>query len=114
MSFNIAQSETNHNLVLMETIKDWKGQNPDVELLSSDGVKISSHRSILSFYSKQMKQLLNDPVIAFGGQMPLIFIPETSSSIFSLLDLLTTGQTIASDSIDQEKSLRPLKFLKEP
>jgi len=111
MSFNIAQSETNHNFFLLETIKDWKGQDPDVELLSSDGVKISSHRSILSFYSKQMKQLLNDPVIAFGCQLPLIFIPETSSSIFSLLDLLTTGQTIASESKDQEKVIETAKVL---
>ena len=54
MSFNIAQSETNHNLFLLETIKDWKGQDPDVELLSLDGVTISSHRSVLQRRSSKI------------------------------------------------------------
>ena len=58
-----------------------------------------------------MKQLLNDPVIAFGGQFPVIFIPATSSSILSLLDLLTTGQTIASDKKDQENVSGTAKVL---
>ena len=92
MSYKVELTREEHELVLRETLKNWSLQDHDIQLLSTEGYRIISHKKILSFYSRQLKNLLNEPEIAFGSQIPTLSLPASSSCISSLLSLLVTGK----------------------
>merc|ERR1719419_2125479 len=92
MSYHVELAQEEHELVLRETLKNWSLQDHDIQLLSTEGYRIIAHKKILSFYSRQLKNLLNEPEIAFGSQIPTLSLPASSTCISSLLSILVTGK----------------------
>jgi len=81
-----------HDQVLRDTLKYWSKQEHDIQLLSTEGYRIASHKKFLSFYSSQLKNILNEPEIALNSQIPILSLPASSLCISSMLSLLLTGK----------------------
>merc|ERR1712126_479377 len=93
MSYKVEWSVDEYGEVLRDTIRDWTKEETDVHLVSIDGSRIFSHRSLLCFYSHQLQQIFSDPSLALSTSPLSISIPASSSSIFSVLRLLVTGRS---------------------
>ena len=74
--------------MLVNTIKMWSSQEPDLVMIASDGVHVKTQRIILAFYSPFLRCLLAG---TSGGQEPVISVPVQSDHLHLLLEILTTG-----------------------
>ena len=74
--------------MLVNTIKMWSSQEPDLVIIASDGVHVKTQRIILAFYSPFLRCLLAG---TSGGQEPVISVPVQSDHLHLLLEILTTG-----------------------
>ena len=92
MSYNLAIPKDEHEPILQKALQYWNNQEQDVFLLTSEGDSIGTHKLILSFYSSYLRNILNDPVIIFGSEIPSISVPASSSCMSSLINLLVTGE----------------------
>ena len=100
MTYKIEQTTDLFDKLLQQTLSDWSKEEPDVQFITSDGQKILTHRTILSFYSHQMKHILNDSIIFLSLNVVSIFVPSSSSCVSSLLNILSSGVT----ELDNEES----------
>ena len=74
--------------MLVNTIKEWASQEPDLEIIASDGVHIKTQRIILAFYSPFLRSLLAEASPVPG---PVMTVPVKSDHIKLLLEILNTG-----------------------
>ena len=100
MTYKIEQTKDLFDKLLKQALSDWIKEEPDVQFITSDGQKILTHRTILSFYSRQMKHILNDSIIFLSLNVVSIFVPSSSSCVSSLLNILSSGVT----ELDNEES----------
>ena len=106
MSYRVETSTDVHEGVLREAIHDWTKQDHDVHLVSKEGHRIFSHKTLLSFYSSHLKEIFNEPVVAFSSEPVIISLPSSSSaSVTSMLKMLVTGRS----STSQRSGLREMK-----
>merc|ERR1719419_1131902 len=92
MSYKVELTREEHQQVLKDTLGYWNKQEHDVQLLSTEGYRISSHKNILSVYSSQLRSILNEPEIVYSSQVPTLSLPASSTCISSLLSILVTGK----------------------
>jgi len=91
MSYKVEVTEDEHFPVLLETIADWSTQEHDVHLVTEEGLRVFSHKKLLSLYSNVIKEILNDPVIAFSPQIPTISVPVSANDVLLLFKVLEAG-----------------------
>ena len=91
MSYKVEVTEEEHFPLLLETIADWSTQEHDVHLVTVEGLRVFSHKKLLSLYSKVIKDILNDPVVAFSPQIPTISVPVSANDVLLLFKVLEAG-----------------------
>ena len=74
--------------MLVNTIKEWASQEPDLEIIASDGVHIKTQRIILAFYSPFLRSLLAE---TSAVPEPVVSVPVKSDHLNLLLEILNTG-----------------------
>ena len=84
MSYHVELAQEEHQQVLKDTLGYWNKQEHDVQLLSTEGYRISSHKNILSVYSSQLRSILNEPEIVYSSQIPTLSLPASSTCISSV------------------------------
>ena len=97
MAYKIERSDADYGLLMKKTLFNWNYQEHDLYLLCSEGNKIISNKALLSFYSISLKEILNDPLVAFSSRLPSVSLPATSSCVSMLLKILCEGNALASD-----------------
>ena len=97
------KSHSEWEILMQETLMIWNEVSHDIQLLSTDGQKIFTNKALLSFYSPSLKEVLNDPVIAFSLPVPSVSLPATSSCVSMLLKILVEGKALASDECSLEQ-----------
>merc|ERR1712131_168304 len=107
MAYKIERSRLDHEQLVQSTLMNWNYQDHDLYLLSSEGHRIYTNKALLSFYSIIMKDILNDPVVAFSLNVPSVSVPATHACVTLLLKILVEGKTKANEevSIDDVKDL---------
>ena len=99
MAYKLEHVRNEHELALKETLDTLRQQEHDLMLLSSDGHRINTHRTLLSFYSSHLKKMLNDPVISYSANFTTISVPAPAKYIFALLKILQEGKATSSDEM---------------
>jgi len=99
MAYKIERSRLDHELLVQNTLMSWNYQDHDLHLLTSEGHRIYTNKALLSFYSIIMKDILNDPVIAFSFNVPSVSVPATHACVSLLLKILVEGKTKASEEV---------------
>ena len=110
----IRQSDDHLNTLLdifSKTVTDWTSQQPDVFLVTSDGGKVFTNKTLLRFYSQNMRNVLDDLPV---GEIIGISIPSPASSVFLLLELLTSGSVSSSSSIEGRSVTELAEYLGIP
>ena len=74
--------------MLVNTMKVWASQEPDIEMISSDGVHIKTQRIILAFYSPFLRTLLAE---TSAVREQILTVPVKSDHLNLLLEILNTG-----------------------
>ena len=92
MSYLVEVSRDDHKKVLRETLTEWSKLEQEVDLISVEGHKVSTSKVLLSLYSEPLRNILNQPAVAFSPSTLGISVPATSSTISSLLRILATGK----------------------
>jgi len=103
MAYKIERSVSDHKLLVQRTLMNWNYQDHDLYLLSSEGHRIYTNKALLSFYSINMKDILNDPAIAFSFNVPSVSVPATFSCVSLLLKILVEGKATANEEGSMEE-----------
>ena len=68
-------------------------------IFSSDGYTIRRVKTILSFYSNLIKDILIDPVLVHSEKVPTVYFPATNSCIIQLFKILTKCKVYSSKDV---------------
>ena len=74
--------------MLSNAIKEWSCEEPDMTIVTSDGVRINTNKIILAFYSPLLRRLLTDHVSPLE---PVVTVPVQADHFNLLLEILKTG-----------------------
>ena len=103
MAYRIERSDADYEFLMQKTLMDWNYQDHDIYFLSSEGHKIFTNKALLAFYSSSLKEILNDPVVAFRNRVPSISVPATFASVTTLLKILVEGKALAINKESMKK-----------
>jgi len=92
----IENNVTEHASMLKYTVVGWGEKQPDMYLVSKEGVKVYTQRILLSFYSKMLGEVLDDIKEDLAG----VSVPASSSSLTMMLKVLVSGSVIATNKAD--------------
>merc|ERR1719186_499161 len=93
MAYKVEFSEkSKFTEILLNTIQKWCSEEPDVFLISSEGLKIYTQKILLSFYSQTLRDVLNS---INNNSTPGISVPIKAENISILLKVLETGLVIS-------------------
>ena len=102
MSYKVELESGKHDLILKETLQVWGKQEHDVYLVGTDGLSVFSQKMMLSFYSKVLRDVLQDAL----PKPAAISLPATGSTIMSLVTLMVKGMvSVTKKSIEEIKEL---------
>jgi hypothetical protein len=110
----IRQSEDHTNTLMdifSKTVTDWTSHQPDIFLVTSDGGKVFTNKTLLRFYSQTMRDVLDDLPV---GEIVGISVPSPASSVFLLLELLTSGSVSSNRSIEGRSVTELAEYLGIP
>jgi len=93
MSYKLELSGEEQRALLLSTLNKWSNGEPDVFLITTEGHKIYTQRTLLSFYSNLLEELLSNVV----GDLPGISVAVSSGSLVNLLKILTSGAAISNN-----------------
>ena len=110
MSYKIERSEAEYELLMKRTLMNWNYEL-DLYLISEDGQKVFTNKALLSFYSETLRELLQDPVVAFSFQVPSISVPASFSCVTLLLKILVEGKALTSDQGSMDEVMQLAKTL---
>jgi len=82
--------------MLYSTLQSWAEMEEDMFLVSEEGHKIYTQRTLLSFYSSKVRDFIK----SFPQDIIGISVPASSASLAMLLKVLTTGSVISSQKMD--------------
>merc|ERR1719186_2583000 len=82
--------------MLKSTVVAWGERQPDMYLVSREGVKVYTQRILLSFYSKTVCEVLENIKEDLAG----VSVPASSSSLIMMMKVLVSGSVIASSKAD--------------
>jgi len=94
--YRIENTTSEHATVLKYTVLGWGERQPDVYLVSKEGVKVYTQRILLSFYSKMVGEMLEENKDDLAG----LSIPASSSSLTMMLKVLVSGSVIGRNKDD--------------
>jgi len=96
MSYKLQFSDTStFTEILSDTIHLWCKQEPDMYLVSRDGLKIYCQKILLSFYSPLFRDILSN--ITDSTTMLGVSVPAEAEDISLLLKVLETGVVVSSN-----------------
>merc|ERR1719186_261630 len=85
-----------HASMLKSTVVAWGERQPDMYLVSREGVKVYTQRILLSFYSKTVCEVLENIKEDLAG----VSVPASSSTLIMMMKVLVSGSVIASSKAD--------------
>jgi len=91
--YRIENTTSEHASVLKYTVATWGERQPDVYLVSKEGVKVYTQRILLGFYSKIIGEMLESNKDDLVG----ISVPASSSSLTMMLKVLVSGSVIGNN-----------------
>jgi len=94
--YRVENTLIEHSNLLKLTLTDWGERQPDMYLISLEGVKVFTQRILLSFYSNIVCKALEDVKEDVAG----INVSAKSSSLTMLLKVLVCGSVIAKTKKD--------------
>jgi len=94
--YHIENTINDHTNLLKQTVTHWGDLQPDMYLVSREGVKVYTQRILLSFYSKTLCQVLQDGKEDLAG----VSVQASSSSLTMMLKVLVSGSVIANKKAD--------------
>jgi len=96
--YQIENTEDEHASVLKYTMQAWGEKQPDMFLVSTEGVKVYTQRIILNFYSKMIREILGagDTKEDLVG----VSVPASCSSLTMMLKVLVSGSVIGNNKED--------------
>ena len=103
MAYKVEVTKDEHEEVLRSTINNWAKEEHDVHLVSIEGTRVFSHKSLLCFYSSHLLEIFQEPTFALLTTPVSISIPSSSSSISLMVRLLVKGTSIAIRRSDLEE-----------
>merc|ERR1712142_431170 len=92
-TYRIENTASEHASVLKSAVVSWGERQPDVYLVSKEGVKVYTQRILLCFYSKILGTLLESNRDDLAG----INVPASSSSLTMMLKVLVSGSVIGNN-----------------
>jgi len=98
VSFQIENTESEHASVLRYTIHAWGEKQPDMFLVSKEGVKVYTQRILLNFYSKLIREILGTGDIK--EDLVGVSVPASCSSLTMMLKVLVSGSVIGNNKDD--------------
>ena len=96
-SYLLENEAAAHTEVVLETLQNLSEEEPDLVLISSQGIIIQTHRVFMKLYSEVLSRALQDIPT---DTIPSIFIPASTASVVNLLKILSTGVTISDNKDD--------------
>jgi len=94
--YRIENTMTEHASMLKYAVVTWGEKQPDMYLVSREGVKVYTQRILLSFYSKSICKVLENIKDDLAG----VSVPASSSSLTMMLKVLVCGSVIANNKAD--------------
>eukprot|EP00092_Neocalanus_flemingeri_P010726 GFUD01011554.1.p1 GENE.GFUD01011554.1~~GFUD01011554.1.p1 ORF type:complete len:326 (+),score=87.01 GFUD01011554.1:56-1033(+) len=94
--YRIENTMEEHASMVKYAVVAWGEKQPDMYLVSSEGVKVYTQRILLSFYSKTLCEVLEN----IGDDLAGVSVPASSSSLTMVLKVLVSGSVIASSKAD--------------
>jgi len=94
--YRIENTMTEHASMLKYAVVTWGEKQPDMYLVSREGVKVYTQRILLSFYSKTICEALENIREDLAG----VSVPASSSSLTMMLKVLVSGSVIANNKAD--------------
>jgi len=91
--YRIENTASDHASILKSTVLAWGERQPDVYLVSKEGVKVYTQRIILCFYSKMVGMLVESNKDDLVG----ISVPASSTSLTMMLKVLVSGSVIGNN-----------------
>jgi len=91
--YRIENTASDHASILKTTVLAWGERQPDVYLVSKEGVKVYTQRIILCFYSKMIGMLVESNKDDLVG----ISVPASSTSLTMMLKVLVSGSVIGNN-----------------
>jgi len=91
--YRIENTASDHASILKSTVLAWGERQPDVYLVSKEGVKVYTQRIILCFYSKMVGMLIESNKDDLVG----ISVPASSTSLTMMLKVLVSGSVIGNN-----------------
>jgi len=94
--YHIENTASDHAGVLKHTMLAWGEKQPDIFLVSKEGVKVYTQRILLSFYSSMIREVLEESKDDLSG----VSVPASSCSLTMMLKVLVSGSVIGNNKED--------------
>jgi len=94
--YRIENTASEHAGVLKHTMLAWGEKQPDIFLVSKEGVKVYTQRILLSFYSSMIREVLEESKDDLAG----VSVPASSCSLTMMLKVLVSGSVIGNNKED--------------
>jgi len=94
--YRIENTASDHAGVLKYTMLAWGEKQPDIFLVSKEGVKVYTQRILLSFYSSMIREVLEESKDDLAG----VSVPASSCSLTMMLKVLVSGSVIGNNKED--------------
>jgi len=94
--YRIENTASDHAGVLKYTMLSWGEKQPDIFLVSKEGVKVYTQRILLCFYSSMIREVLEGIKDDIAG----VSVPASSSSLTMMLKVLVSGSVIGNNKED--------------
>jgi len=92
---SVRQEKRSLERLLVDTVARWCNSQPDIVLVSLEGHKVYTHRSLVCLYSTMLDSMLS-AYPTTGSDLPWLSVPASSASLINLLKLLSCGVSVAN------------------
>jgi len=93
--YRIENTVEDHTSVLKNAVSAWGEKQPDIYLVSKEGVKVYTQRVLLTFYSQYINELIDS--LPLKEEIIGINVPASSSSVTLMLKVLVSGSVLSNN-----------------